>query len=152
MSEGDVFTITLEWVKGYKFRVKFDLDNVAELLMDEPTPVGEGSGPNATGVLSAAVGNCLSASLLFCTRKAKINLKQLRTIAITSVARNEEGYWRVKEIQVKIFPEFDETNNTKVQRCLEILEKYCVVTQSVRNGIRITVEVQPNFLPTAKAL
>ena len=38
--------------------------------MDEPEPMGENSGPNAGKVLAAAIGNCLTASLLFCLQKA----------------------------------------------------------------------------------
>jgi uncharacterized OsmC-like protein len=29
-------------------------------------------------------------------------------------------------------------------RCLEVFEDYCVVTQSVRDGIDITVSVEPS--------
>jgi len=38
--------------------------------MDEPEPMGGNSGPNACKVLAATIGNCLTASLLFCLQKA----------------------------------------------------------------------------------
>jgi organic hydroperoxide reductase OsmC/OhrA len=134
---------TLELLKGFEFRVKFDLENVSDLLMDEPAPVGKDLGPNASRVLSAAVGNCLSASLLFCLTKAKVNVEGMKTTVATKLARNEEGYWRVKGISVKIFPNIEEKLSAQMKRCIELFERYCIVTQSVRKGINVTVEILP---------
>jgi hypothetical protein len=62
-------TTTVEQVSDYEFLVKFDEKQVNTLLMDEEEPLGSGKGPNAAELLAAAVGNCLSASLLFCLRR-----------------------------------------------------------------------------------
>jgi hypothetical protein len=70
MNEERDAIVTLELTEGYRFRVDFDLPGVPTLLIDEPTPIGEGVGPNAARVLAAAVGNCLSASALYCLEKA----------------------------------------------------------------------------------
>ena len=32
---------------------------------------------------------------------------------------------------------------SRVERCLELFEDFCVVTQSVRNGIEVDVAVEP---------
>ena len=143
MSEEKEMITTLELLKGFEFKVKFDLENISDLIMDEPAPVGEGLGPNASRVLSAAVGNCLSASLLFCLAKARVNVEGLKTTVATTLARNEEGYWRVKGIKVKIFPQIEEIFNAQMKRCIELFERYCVVTQSVRKGINVAVKVLP---------
>ena len=65
MSQETIVT-KLELQAGYKFVTRFEQQGLPPLLMDEPFPVGEGTAPNASQVLSAAVGNCLSASALFC--------------------------------------------------------------------------------------
>ena len=145
MAEEKEMVITLELLKGFEFKVKFDLENVSDLLMDEPAPVGEGLGPNASRVLSAAVGNCLSASLLFCLTKARVNVEGLKTTVATTLARNEEGYWRVKVIRVKISPNVEGKFSAQMKRCIELFERYCIVTQSVRKGINVTVEVLPEI-------
>jgi len=146
LAEEKEIVTTLELQKGFEFKVEFDLENVSDLLMDEPTPVGEGLGPNASRVLSAAVGNCLSASLLFCLTKARVNVEGLRTTVATTLARNEEGYWRVKGIKVKISPQVKEEFSAQLKRCIELFENYCIVTQSVRKGIPVMVEVLPKSI------
>lgn len=145
MAEEKEMITTLELLKGFEFKVKFDLENVSDLLMDEPAPLGEGLGPNASRVLSAAVGNCLSAGLLFCLTKARVKVEGLKATVATTLAKNEEGYWRVKGVRVKIFPRVGERFSAQVNRCIELFERYCIVTQSVRKGIDVTVEVLPQF-------
>jgi hypothetical protein len=68
------FTIHVEQVHDYEFKVRFDKLQFPERQLDEPGPLGRDTGPNAARVLSAAIGNCLSASLLFCAREAKVEL------------------------------------------------------------------------------
>ena len=47
MSAEGRFTIHLEHLEGYEFKVKFDWDSTEDALMDEPMPLGGESGPNA---------------------------------------------------------------------------------------------------------
>jgi len=70
----------LKLLEGYKFRVEFDVEDMPSLIVDEPKPIGQGSGPNPTRLLSAAVGNCLSSSLLYCIGKAHVRVKDLRQL------------------------------------------------------------------------
>ena len=141
MSEG-AFVTTMELQDGYRFLVTFDQDGVAPLLMDEPAPLGEGTGPSASRILSAAVGNCLSASALYCLRKARVPVKAMRTRVETHVARNEEGRLRIEGIRVRIAPEIAPEDWPRVGRCLGLFEDFCVVTQSVRQGITVGVSVE----------
>jgi uncharacterized OsmC-like protein len=139
MSE-DQLTVSLELVDDYEFRVTFD-EKMAELLMDEPEPLGSDRGPNAARVLSAAVGNCLSASLLFCLRKSKIEVGELHTDVTTTMTRSERGRLRVASVQVAIQAGLEPDERARLDRCLEIFEDYCVVTQSVRDGLDVEVAV-----------
>lgn len=139
MSE-DQLTVSLELVDDYAFRVTFD-EKMAELLMDEPEPLGGGRGPGASKVLSAAVGNCLSASLLFCLRKVEIEVAELHTDVTTILTRSERGRLRVASVQVAIQTGLEPEDRDRLDRCLEIFEDYCVVTQSVREGLDVEVAV-----------
>ena len=132
--------VVLEQIKDYEFHIKFD--EGVELLMDEPEPLGAGTGPNASKVLSAAVGNCLSASLLFCLQKARVETRGVKTTVTTKISRNEQKRLRLTSSNVKIEINLDkESAPNKVDKCLELFEDFCIVTASVRSGIPVEVEV-----------
>ncbi|MGP8246206.1 MAG: OsmC family protein [Bryobacteraceae bacterium] len=138
----DEFAITVEQVEDYEFKVRFDKPQFPECRLDEPAPIGHDTAPNAARVLSAAIGNCLSASLLFCARKAKIQLGPIRTVVRTQICRGEGGRLRIGKIEVRIDPRIPDAEKRKALRCLDLFEDYCVVTQSVRRGIDVRVSVE----------
>ena len=133
MEEG--FSIELREVEEYLFRVDF---GNSELLIDEPPPLGGGRGPNASRLLAAAVGNCLSASLFFSLRKFKNEVSGLATKVSVFPARNEKGRLRIGKMEVEItLPGKYE----HLDRSLSQFEDFCVVTASVRAGIPVSVRV-----------
>lgn len=137
------FTTKLDQVKDYEFEVSFDNDALGKLTMDEPAPLGTEKGPNASRVLSSAVGHCLTASLIFCLEKSRIPLKHVTTNVHTTLARNEAGRWRVQGITVDVNADpLNEQDRERMKRCLEIFEDFCIVTQSVRRGINVEVSVK----------
>ena len=135
----ELFLTRLEFLEGYRFKVGFDVEEVPGFVVDEMKPVGEGSGPNPTHLLSAAVGHCLSSSLLFCLSKARVEVKKLVTTVKANVERNKEGYLRIASLDVQLNLEVNEKDKARVPRCLGIFENYCTVTQSVRKGIEVNV-------------
>lgn len=144
------FSITLDWRNGYEFSVDFKLDGVPDLLTDEQPPLGAGSGPNPARLLSAAVGNCMSASLRFCLDRAHLELQDMKTVVEGTIIRNEQGRMRIGSLRVRLEPTLETADLEKVGRCLEIFEDFCIVGQSVRQGIDVAVEVTPRA-PTAIA-
>ena len=131
----------LKFIQGYRFKAIFDLERVPDILVDESKPAGEGLGPNPTRLLSVAIGHCLSSSLLYCLRRARIEVKGLETNVKATIARNEEGRLRVRDIDVQIDLDVGEEDQERVSRCLEVFEDYCTVTQSVRRGIQVNLKV-----------
>ncbi len=136
-------TISMELGEGYQFLVDFGVGGVAELIMDEPPPLGAGHGPNATRVLAAAVGNCLSASALYCLRKARVPVKNMRTTVRASLVRNQGGRLRLGGLRIELHPEVQDADLERLNRCMELFEDFCVVTESVRDGIEVKIDVQP---------
>ena len=137
----EMITTKLEFVDGYRFKVGFDVEGVPGLVVDEMKPLGEGVGPNPTRLLSIAVGHCVSSSLLYCLNKVSVKAKKLETTVKANITRNKEGYFRIASIDVQIHLEVGEDNKKRVQRCLSTFENYCTVTQSVRKGIDVKVNV-----------
>lgn len=136
--------LTLELVDGYQMRVDFDQPAVAPLTIDEAPPLGNDRGPNPSRVLAAAVGSCLSASALFCLRKARIEVRALTASVELRMLRNEKGRLRIGGIKVALRPRLKPEDEDRIGRCLELFEDFCVVTQSVRGGIDVQVEVAPS--------
>lgn len=140
--EEHAFTLTLEQQQGYEFRVKFDWPSVADLVLDEPEPLGAKRGPNAARLVAAAVANCLSASFLFCLQ-GKFHQKPgpIRAQVTGRLARNERGRYRIAGIEVTL--QLSDTAGAlqHFDRCMEQFEDFCVVTESVRKGIPVAVKV-----------
>ena len=89
-----VVQVSLSQQQDYQFKVTFEGD-VPTLLADEPAPLGQGQGPSPVQLLAAAVGNCLSDSLLFALRKFKQQPEPLSCQVRAEVGRNSEGRVRV---------------------------------------------------------
>ena len=142
MTDAHSFTLHLEQEEGFDFRVKFDWPGNAELRLDEPEPLGHRHGPNAVRLVAAAVGNCLAASLVFCLRtKFKQSAGPLRASVTGQLARNERGRIRIGGLAVKIHLAEDADALQHLGRCLEQFEDFCVVTESIRHGVPVSVEV-----------
>ncbi|MEJ2621470.1 MAG: OsmC family protein [Candidatus Thiodiazotropha sp.] len=135
------FTIHLEQQEDYAFRVKFDLKKAEDLIMDEPPPLGERNGPNASRLLAAAAANCLSASLMFCMAKEDVPANEVTTEVTCTMVRNDKKRLRVGRLDVKITAGNELLNSKKSDRCLALFEDFCVVTASIREGIPVGVEV-----------
>jgi hypothetical protein len=142
MTEPSSFTIHLEQEQDFDFRVRFDWPGNAELLLDEPEPLGHRHGPNAVRLVAAAVGNCLAASLVFCLRtKFKQNAGPLRASVTGRLVRNERGRMRIGGLAVRLQLAEDAGALQHLGRCLEQFEDFCVVTESIRRGVPVSVEV-----------
>lgn len=137
------FAMTLELKDGYEFRVDFHQGNLPPMVVDESPPIGQGHGPNPARLLAAAVADCLSASLLFCLRRSHIEVHALRASIVGSIVRNAQGRFRIGGLDVTIQPEVAEADRDRMQRCLDLFEDFCIVTQSVRDGIDVKVGVEP---------
>jgi organic hydroperoxide reductase OsmC/OhrA len=142
------FTIQIEQLHDFEFKVRFDKEHYAELRMDEPAPLGQDAAPSPARVLAAAIGNCLSASLLFCARKSRVTIGPIQTKVRTEIVRNDRGRLRGSRVEVEIDPHLPESEKAKAARCLDLFEDFCVVTQSVRDGIAVDVKVR-GFEPAA---
>jgi organic hydroperoxide reductase OsmC/OhrA len=139
--EESSFTLELEQLADFEFRVKFDWPEVAELKLDEPAPLGRSAGPNAARLIGAAVANCLTSSLLFCMRKFKQSPGTLRAQVRGEIQRNERGRLRIGRFDVTIRLAEQAAAIQHFDRCLAQFEDFCVVTESVRHGIPVGVRV-----------
>jgi uncharacterized OsmC-like protein len=139
MSEKHV-SVTLTQQHDYRFDIRFD-DNMSVLISDEPAPLGMGLGPSPVQLLCAAVGNCLSDSLLFALRKFKQAPEPLRCEVQAEVGRNAAGRMRVLNMVATLHLGVPAAQLEQLERVLGQFESFCTVTQSVGQGIPIQVQV-----------
>jgi len=142
MDDKLTFGVELEQQESFEFRVRFDWPQVQELVLDEPEPLGRRAGPNAARLVAAAVANCLSASLVFCLRsKFRQDPGPVRAMATGRLERNDKGRYRIAGIDVVLSISEKFGDMPHQERCLEQFEDFCVVTQSIRAGIPVSVSV-----------
>ena len=137
----DTFEVRLERLDGYRVRASFE-PGIQDLLLDEPAPLGAGTGPNPARLLAASVGDCLSASLVFCLSKSRVEIAGVRTNVVGTLRRNERGRLRVGRLDVSIVLDAPGSDPKRLQSCLAMFEDFCVVTGSVRAGIEVSVTVE----------
>jgi uncharacterized OsmC-like protein len=137
---GKSIRVELTQQQDYRFDIVFG-DAMPVLTSDEPTPLGTGLGPSPVQMLCAAVGNCLSDSLLFAFRKFKQEPSPIQCVVTAEVGRNDDNRLRVLHMNAQIRMGALATNLQQVDHVLAQFEEFCTVTQSVRQGIPITVEV-----------
>jgi len=87
------------------------------------------------------VGNCLSDSLLFALRKFKQAPEPIRCDVYPEVGRNDQARLRVLRIKAVLTLGVPAASLTNLQRVLNTFEAYCTVTQSVGQGIPVSIEV-----------
>jgi uncharacterized OsmC-like protein len=140
MDPAGEFTLHVEQVQGFDFRVRFDKEQYPDLRMDEPAPLGADAAPNPARILAAAIGDCLSASLVFCLKRRGVTVEGLRSEVRVQLVRNAQKRLRIGHVEVAIHPR-DPIPEDVLSACLSTFEDFCVVTQSVREGIEVTVNV-----------
>ena len=132
--------VSLTQQRDYQFSIDFGAP-VPPLLGDEPPPLGQAAGPSPVQLLCAAVGNCLSDSLLFAFRKFKQAPDPIHCTVSATVGRNAQGRMRVLHINAKLQLGISATELEHAERVLAQFEEFCTVTQSVGQGIPIHTRV-----------
>jgi len=139
MSESNIHVQLLQ-KQDYQFDIHFG-PGIAVVMGDEPAPLGAGQGPSPVQLLAAAVGNCLSDSLLFSLRKFKQAPEPIRCDVHAEVGRNSEGRVRVLAMHAVLTLGVPAASLQHLDRVLDQFEAYCTVTQSVAQGIPVSLEV-----------
>jgi organic hydroperoxide reductase OsmC/OhrA len=98
--------------------------------------------PSPSRLLAAAMGHCLASGLLCSARKAGLSHGPIHAKVHTQIAPNEHGFQRVVEVEVEIDPNVSQAEKEQAARCMESFEDFSIVTQSVREGIDVSVRVK----------
>jgi organic hydroperoxide reductase OsmC/OhrA len=136
----DRVAVELREESNYRFTASFPGSPIPPATLDEAPPLGGAAGPNPSRLIGAAVGHCLASSLLFCAQKARVPLEKVEVDVSVGLGRNERGRLRVVDVEVQLRPTLaPSVDPTALDRCKELFEDFCVVTESVRHGVPVRV-------------
>lgn len=132
--------VLLRQQQDFQFEIDFG-EGKPRLLADEGPPLGQGAGPTPVQLLAAAVGNCLSDSLLFALRKFKQAPEPIACEVTADVGRNAENRLRVLGLDVALKLGVPAAQLEHLDRVLAQFESFCTVGASVAQGIPLNVTV-----------
>jgi organic hydroperoxide reductase OsmC/OhrA len=141
MSEEQV-SVDVVQLERFRFEVRFSGTGLADVLTDEPPPLGEGRGPNPVRLLAASVANCLAASLLFALQKYGNDPYPVSAHIDVEMVRGEAGHARAGAMAVRLDIGKRWADLMRASQALDRFESFCVVTQSVREGIPVSVDIR----------
>ena len=132
--------VTLQQQAGYRFEHTF-AEGMPRLQSDLPTPLGAATGPSPEHLLAAAVGSCLSSSLVFSLSRYQEDPAPLTTMVTAVEGRNEQKRLRVTKLEVRITLGRAAAELPHLDRALATFEEFCTVTASVRQAIPVELQV-----------
>ncbi|HCY16092.1 MAG: peroxiredoxin [Curvibacter sp. GWA2_64_110] len=133
--------VTLRQQQDFQFEIDFGAE-VPKLLGDEHPPLGQGKGPTPVQLLAAAVGNCLSDSLLFALRKFKQAPEPISCEVTAEVGRNAQNRLRVLGLDVVLTLGVPAAKLEHLDRVLGQFEDFCTVASSVSQGVPVRITVR----------
>ena len=133
--------VLLRQQQDFQFQIDFGSGKPA-LLGDENPPLGQGAGPTPVQLLAAAVGNCMSDSLLFALRKFKQTPEPISCVVDAEVGRNADKRMRVLGLDVALTLGVPAAQLEHLDRVLASFEDFCTVGASVAQGIPVRVSVR----------
>ena len=133
--------VLLRQQQDFQFEIDFGAE-VPKLLGDEHPPLGQGRGPTPVQLLAAAVGNCLSDSLLFALRKFKQAPEPIQCEVTADIGRNAQNRLRVLGLDVVLTLGVPAAKLEHLDRVLAQFEDFCTVASSVSQGVPVRVTVR----------
>lgn len=119
---------------------KFDLD--------EPKSFhGTNLGPSPVEYLLIGIGGCLGSSFMYCLNKKTIKVTNLK-IVIDGKIKHKGPTLRLRLVQVDItilYELEDKSFREKADTCINEFKQYCVVSDSLVNGIPLNIECKEIF-------
>ncbi len=133
--------VLLRQQQDFQFEIDFGAE-VPKLLGDEHPPLGQGRGPTPVQLLAAAVGNCLSDSLLFALRKFKQAPEPITCEVTADIGRNAQNRLRVLGLDVVLTLGVPAAKLEHLDRVLGQFEDFCTVASSVSQGVPVRIVVR----------
>jgi uncharacterized OsmC-like protein len=132
--------VFLDYTKDLHF--KASARNFKDFEVDEPVSFhGTDLGPSAVEYLLIGIGGCLGTTFIFCLQKKNIELETFEVVVDGKVSHTgPKKRLRLENVDVDLkFTPKEASSDLEINRCMKEFTKYCVVTNSITNGLPINV-------------
>jgi len=136
-------TIDIEWLGGEDFKIKFGSKSIDELIISRSRVPREEIGGEARELLAASIAECMSSTLLFYLKWAKIKLNGLRSTVEVITDKDEQGHYRVSMVNLNFNVEIPRDKETlkKLERVKKILSRGCFISRSLERGVKVNFSI-----------
>ena len=123
-------------------RIVTFLTREGELLMDEPSPMGPGHGPEAVSTFVASATYCMVSSLNYYLAKARVVPSELSARGHVEMRLTDDMFRRIDRLDIDISIVVTEKEMKRLMRALERFTDLCIITESIKGSFPINVRVR----------
>lgn len=121
-----------------------EVRNFTNIHIDEPESFhGTNLGPSSVEYLLIGIGGCISTTILYCFQKNNIEIETFN-VRVEGKLKHVGPKNRLRLITVDVLIDFkpkDGLNQKKIEKCIKIYEEHCVVSNSIKMGLPINVNI-----------
>jgi len=91
-------------------------------------------GPSPSELFLAALGGCMMTNIATIAGKMNINLKSVR-MEVSGIKEYNEHPSSFISLNVDVYIDAENADAKKLERLVELSEKYCTVSNTIRNSV-----------------
>ncbi|MFX1447417.1 MAG: OsmC family protein [Promethearchaeota archaeon] len=132
--------VVLDYNKNLHF--KATARNFKNFNVDEPISFhGTDLGPSAIEYLLIGIGGCLGTTFIYCLQKNNIELEKLEVVVDGKLSHTgPKMFLRLVNVDVDLkFTAMEASSDVEINRCINEFTEYCIVTNSIANGLPIHI-------------
>jgi len=133
--------VELEYLGDLDFKLKFAHGAIDDLVIAGSRVSPEQMEGVSRKLLAASVVYCTTGWLFTLLKKTRVDVGALRSKAEVTIAKDESGRDFVNEIGLQVQVEVPDQDLIAFERCKEIVERGCLITRSLRKGIKVTASI-----------
>jgi len=132
--------VVLDYTKDLHF--KASARNFKDFNIDEPASFhGTDLGPSAVEYLLIGIGGCLGTTFIYCLQKNNIELETFEVVVEGELSRTgPKMLLRLVNVDVDMkFTPKEASSDVEINRCMKEFTEYCIVTNSIAEGVNVNV-------------
>lgn len=133
--------VELEYLGELDFKLKFAHGAVGDLVIAGSRVSPEQMEGVSRKLLASSVVYCTTGWLFTLLKKTRVNVGALTSKAEVTMAKDESGRDFVDEIGLQVQVDVPDEDLIGFERCKAIVERGCLITRSLRKGIKVTASI-----------